>query len=79
MAGNLPQLGQQGLPAFIIVVNDKRRGDGGKLVVEHHRRIAAGGANQNEIRHLRRDGLSARFANIEARQLARFRHIAPLA
>ncbi|PCR26686.1 hypothetical protein CQA86_28960, partial [Klebsiella pneumoniae] len=32
MTGDLPQLGEQGLPAFIVIVDDQRRGDGFKLI-----------------------------------------------
>ncbi|KJG60319.1 hypothetical protein UA70_11240, partial [Raoultella planticola] len=40
--------------------------------------VAAGSADQNQIRHLRGDGLGAGFADVQARELTFFRDGAPL-
>ena len=79
LSGDAAQLGQQFLPALVVVVDDKRRGDGGELIVQRQRGIAAGGADQNQIRHLRGDRFGARLANVQPRHLALFRNIPPLA
>ena len=78
LPGDRPQLGQQFLPAFVVVVNDKRRGDGGKLIVERQRGIPAGGADQNQVRHLGRDRFGARLADVQPGNLTLLRDIAPL-
>ncbi len=77
--GDRAQLGEQFLPAFVIVVNDKRRGDGGKLIVQRQRGIPAGGADQNQVRHLRGDRFGARLTDVQPRNLTLFCNISPLA
>ena len=79
LSGNAAELRQQRLPALVVVVDDKRGGDGGELVIQCQRRIPAGGANQDQIRHLCSDRFRAGFADIKASDVARFRHISPLA
>ena len=78
LPGDGAQLRQQFLPAFIVVIDHQRRGNGGELVVERQRRIPAGGADQNQIRHLRGDRFGAGFPNIKTRNVALFRDIPPL-
>ena len=78
LAGDVPQFGQQRLPAFVIVINDKRWSDGGELVIQREGGIPAGSANQNQIRHLCGYGLGAGFADVQARELTFFRDGAPL-
>ncbi len=58
------ELRQQFLPALVVVVNDKRRSDGGELVVQRQRGIPTGGADQNQVRHLRGDRFGARLADV---------------
>ncbi len=79
VSGDLAQLGQQRLPALVVVVDDKRRRNGGKLIVQRQRGIPAGGADQNQVRHLRGHRFSARLADIQPGNLALLRDIAPLA
>ena len=79
MTGDLPQLGEQGLPAFIVIVDDQRRGDGFKLIVQRQGGVAAGRAHQDQIRHLGGHRFGAWFADVQPRQLAGFGNLAPLA
>ena len=79
MAGDLPQLGEQGLPAFIVIVDDQRRSDRFELIVQRQGRVAAGGAHQDQIRHLGGHRFRAWFADVQPRQLAGFGDLAPLA
>ena len=79
LAGHATKLSQQRLPAFIVVVDDKRWGDGRELVVQRQRRITAGSAYQDQIRHLCGNRFGARFADIQPGEFTRFCHIAPLA
>ena len=78
LPGEAAQLRQQFLPAFVVVVDDKRWGDGGELIVQRQRGIPAGSADQNQIRHLRGNRFGARLANVQPRNLALFRNITPL-
>ncbi len=79
MTGDLPQLGEQGLPAFIVIVDDQRRGDGFKLIVQRQCGVATGRAHRDQIRHLGGHRFGAWFADVQPRQLAGFGNLAPLA
>ena len=79
VSGHRAQLRQQFLPAFVVVVDDKRGRDGRELIVQRQRRIPAGGADQNQIRHLGGHRLCAGFTNIQPRNLTLFRNVSPLA
>ena len=78
LTGNRAELGQQRLPAFIVVIDDKGRGDGGELIVERDGGIAPGGANEDQIRHLGGHRFCARLADVKPGQLTLFRDITPL-
>lgn len=79
LTGDLAKLREQTLPAFIVIIDDERRRDSGELIVKRQRGVAAGGANQNEIRHLRGDRFGIRFADVQPGDMASLCYVAPLA